>query len=86
MATARSPLYCWRAGEIEITRVLEFEAALFEPAVLYPEASPEIIRKHRTWLEPALMEPACGLLMFAFHSTVIKTPRATHPGRYVLGQ
>src|ERR1700746_2095709 len=23
------------------------------------------------------MEPACGLLMFAFHSTVIKTPRAT---------
>ena len=77
MATARSPLYCWRAGEIEITRVLEFEAALFEPAVLYPEASPEIIRKHRTWLEPALMEPACGLLMFAFHSTVIKTPRAT---------
>jgi hypothetical protein len=67
----------WRLGEIEITRVLEFEAALFEPAVLYPEATAEIIERHRTWLEPSLMEPASGRLVFAFHSTIIKTPHAT---------
>jgi glyoxylase-like metal-dependent hydrolase (beta-lactamase superfamily II) len=64
-------------GEVEIARVLEFEAALFDPVVLYPEVSPEIIKQHRTWLEPRLMDPAGGLLVFAFHSTVIKTSRAT---------
>ena len=77
MTAISSPNYRWRVGEIEITRVLEFEAALFEPAVIYPEASPEIIARHRTWLEPTLMDPASGLLVFAFHSTVIRTPRAT---------
>jgi glyoxylase-like metal-dependent hydrolase (beta-lactamase superfamily II) len=71
------PIYRWSVGEIEIARVLEFEAALFEPTMLYPEASSEIIERHRAWLEPKLMDPASGLLSFAFHSTVIKTPRAT---------
>jgi glyoxylase-like metal-dependent hydrolase (beta-lactamase superfamily II) len=71
------PIYRWRVGEVEIARVLEFEAALFEPTMLYPEASAEIIERHRAWLEPKLMDPATGQLTFAFHSTVIKTPRAT---------
>src|SRR6266446_6385458 len=77
MTARSSPNYRWRVGAVEITRVLEFEAALFEPAVIHPEASPEIIARHRTWLEPSLMDPASGLLVFAFHSTVIRTPRAT---------
>jgi hypothetical protein len=77
MKATTSPIYRWRVGEIEITRVLEFEAALFEPAVIHPEASPEIIERHRIWLEPTLMDPGSELLIFAFHSTVIKTPRAT---------
>jgi hypothetical protein len=40
MQVTTSPIYRWRVGEVEITRVLEFEAALFEPAVIHPEASP----------------------------------------------
>ena len=67
MTPISSPNYRWRVGEVEITRVLEFEAALFEPAVIHPEASPEIIARHRTWLEPTLMNPA------SCHPT-------THPG------
>jgi len=77
MTVTSSPLYRWHVGEVEITRVLEFEAALFEPAVLYPEVSLEVVRRHRGWLEPTLMDPASGLLVFAFHSTVVRTPRAT---------
>ena len=69
--------YRWRLGEMEIARVLEFEAALFEPAVLYPDVTPETIERHRSWLEPTLMDPVSGLMAFAFHSTVIKTPHAT---------
>jgi glyoxylase-like metal-dependent hydrolase (beta-lactamase superfamily II) len=72
-----NPIYRWRVGEIEIARVLEFEAALFELTMLYPEATHEIIERHRTWLEPTLMDPATGQLIFAFHSVVIKTRRAT---------
>src|SRR5216683_2471512 len=77
MTAIGSPNYRWRVGEVEITRVLEFEAALFEPAVIHPEASLEIIERHRIWLAPRFMDPVSGLLIFAFHSTVIKTPRAT---------
>ena len=43
MKATTSPIYRWRVGEVEITRVVEFEAALFEPAVIHPEASPKII-------------------------------------------
>jgi hypothetical protein len=32
MKVTTSPIYRWRVGEVEITRVLDFEAALFEPA------------------------------------------------------
>ena len=77
MKATTSPIYRWRVGEIEITRVLEFEAALFEPAVIHPEVCPEIIERHHSWLTPRLMDPVSGLMIFAFHSTVIKTPRAT---------
>ena len=61
-----NPIYRWRAGEVEIFRVLEFEAALFEPTMLYPEASPEIIERHRSWLEPTLMDSASGSLFSRF--------------------
>jgi hypothetical protein len=52
-------------GEVEITRMLEFEAALFEPPVIYPEISREIIERHRAWLEPTLMDPISGLMIFS---------------------
>jgi len=44
MTAISSPNYRWRVGEVEITRVLEFEAALFEPAVIHPKASPRSLR------------------------------------------
>ena len=77
MKTTASPIYRWRIGGVEITRVLEFEAALFDPAVIHPEVSSEIIERHQSWLAPTSMDPVSGLMIFAFHSTVIKTPRAT---------
>jgi hypothetical protein len=51
MSATNGPIYRWRVGEIEITRVLEFETALFEPSVIHPEASAEIVKRHQTWLE-----------------------------------
>ncbi len=77
MKATSSPVQRWRIGEVEITRVLEFEAALFEPTVIHPAACSEIIEKNRIWLEPNLLDPESGLLVCACHSTIIQTPRAT---------
>src|SRR5689334_22579770 len=52
MRATASPICRWQVGEVEITRVLEFESALFDPAVIYPASSPAIVERHRAWLEP----------------------------------
>jgi hypothetical protein len=85
LPTSRSS-YRWRLGDIEVTRVLEFEAALFEPAVIHPDVKPEIIERHRSWLEPTLLNRDSGLMVFAFHSTVNKDATRDHPRRHLLGQ
>jgi len=61
MGATLSPIYRWRVGEVEITRVLEFEAALFNAAVIHPEASADIIERHRNWLTPTLMDQSAVL-------------------------
>ncbi len=66
----------WQLGEVRIARVLEFEQPLIAPAALLPEADDAIIARHRDWLEPDLLDPATGLLVVAFHSFVITTPRS----------
>ena len=86
MTAIGSPIYRWRIGEVEITRVLEFEAALFEPAVLYPEAPSEIIERHCTWLEPPLMDPASGPARLRVSQHGSKDTARDHPGRHLLGQ
>jgi glyoxylase-like metal-dependent hydrolase (beta-lactamase superfamily II) len=67
----------WRVGEVEIRRVLEHESPWVVPSILYPEVKPEIIRRHRSWLEPRLLDPVTGKLIIAFHSFVIRTPQHT---------
>lgn len=67
----------WRIGNVTITRVLEFEMPFVAPAMLYPELIPEIIDRHRSWLEPNLLDPMTGRMTIAFHSVVIRTPQHT---------
>lgn len=67
----------WRIGEVTITRVLEFEMPFVAPDILYPESMREMIERHRSWLEPELLDPATGRLVLAFHSLIIETPRHT---------
>ena len=76
MANLRSKHVCNEAPDkskrhlvIVFQNALEFEAALFEPAVIHPEVSAEIVKRHRAWLQPTLMDPVGGLMVFAFHST-----------------
>jgi glyoxylase-like metal-dependent hydrolase (beta-lactamase superfamily II) len=65
----------WQLGDVEISRVIEFECPLLDPFVLFPDADREVLESHNEWLEPELRDPATGLLILAFHSFVIRTPR-----------
>ncbi|MBT5649032.1 MAG: MBL fold metallo-hydrolase [Rhodospirillaceae bacterium] len=65
----------WQIGEVEIQRVVEFEAPLLDTFAIYPDADAETLARHKSWLEPRLQDPETGLLILAFHTFVIRTPR-----------
>ena len=65
----------WEIGEVEITRVIEFEAPLLDPITLFPDADARTVASHKSWLQPRLQEPKTGLLVLAFHTFIIRTPR-----------
>ena len=65
----------WKIGEVEIQRVVEFESPLLDPFALFPDASADVLERHKSWLQPRLWDPASGLFVLAFHSFVIRTPR-----------
>ena len=66
----------WLYGDILIERVLDFDGPGLDPFVLLPDLTPEILERHRHWLEPGLLDRATGRLMCSFHSFVVRTPRS----------
>ena len=67
----------WTLDKIKVERVVEFQGALFDPAVLFPLSTPAAIEAHRHWLEPELMDPQSKLLVLSFHTFVVRTPHHT---------
>ena len=66
----------WLYGDILIERVLDFDGPGLDPFVLLPDLTPEILERHRHWLEPGLLDRATGRLMSSFHSFIVRTPRS----------
>ncbi|MBI4292652.1 MAG: hypothetical protein HY661_14345 [Betaproteobacteria bacterium] len=65
----------WKFGENTIDRVVESEMPRCVPSVLLPDVTPEIVERHRHWLEPYMLDPNTGqLILYTF---VIRTPRST---------
>ena len=46
----------WQIGEVEIQRVVEFEAPVLDPFAIYPDADAETLARHKSWLEPRLLQ------------------------------
>jgi glyoxylase-like metal-dependent hydrolase (beta-lactamase superfamily II) len=65
----------WRVGDVEVSRIPEFEVPLFDPAFIYPDLPRERLDSHRSWLEPRLLDPATGKLVLSIHAFVIRTRR-----------
>jgi len=64
----------WRLGEVEVTRILENERPFASPFDLFPDLTPEMLARHRKWMEPTMLDPATGQVIIAFHSFLIRTP------------
>ncbi len=60
----------WKIGDVTVTRVLETEAPL-PPVELLPEATPEAVAPHRSWLEPGFLDPD-GNLVLSIHGLVVE--------------
>jgi glyoxylase-like metal-dependent hydrolase (beta-lactamase superfamily II) len=67
----------WRFGEVTIDRVLELERTIFPLTTLYPTSREELLAPHLSWLSPRTIDPGTGLLVLAFHTFVVRTPRRT---------
>jgi len=61
----------WSVGDVRITRVEELVAPM-PPTHLLPEATPEALRRHASWLEPHFVD-AEGNLLLSIHGLVIES-------------
>ncbi len=66
-----------RCGLIEIQAVEEWTGLYRDPLEMYPDATPEIVARHRDWLVPETMDAETGRMIFAFQSYLLRTPRCT---------
>jgi glyoxylase-like metal-dependent hydrolase (beta-lactamase superfamily II) len=64
----------FRIGDMTIHRIVESEAPFMEAVEFLPGLTPEVLDEHRSWLEPAALEPATGKLIFCFQSYLVRTP------------
>ena len=64
-------LMSWTIGDVRVTRILETEATL-PAAELFPEATPEALARHATWLAPHFLHEQ-GQITLAIQGLVIES-------------
>ena len=64
-------------GDVTIDSIFESGGPYRDPLEVYPDATPEIVDRHRSWMVPNLMVEETGFLILAFQSYLIRTPRCT---------
>ena len=62
-----------QCGSIEIQAVEEWSGLYRDPLEMYPDATPEIVARHRDWLVPEAMDAETGRMLFAFQSYLLRT-------------
>jgi len=66
-----------RIGDIHIQRIVELEEPFIPVGRMFPDAKPEAIAPHRSWLEPWALCPDSGRLMLPVQSYLLQTSRHT---------
>ena len=66
-----------QCGLFEIQAVEEWSGLYRNPLEMYPDATPEIVDRHRDWLVPEALDSETGQMLFAFQSYLVRTGRYT---------
>lgn len=64
-----------RLGEVTVQSITEWSGPYRDPLRMYPEATPEIVARHRPWMEPECFDGE--RMIFAFQSFLVRAPRQT---------
>lgn len=62
----------WQIGDVRVVRIEETVAAL-PPDGLLPDANPEALEPHRSWLEPGFLDHD-GNFLLSIHGLVVEAP------------
>lgn len=63
--------------DVRIDRIVEMQAALFDPLTFFPDLTPAMLEVHSAWLTPSALDPATGKMILCVQSYVIRTPHHT---------
>jgi len=66
-----------KLGAFTLERLVESEEPLVEPAVFFPQSTPEIFAEHAHWLQPTHVCPTSGKLILCMQSYIVRTGRHT---------
>ncbi len=61
-----------RIGELVISRIVEDDRALFEPASFIPDSTPDAIAAERGWMGERFFDAQTGCFVLAVHSYVVR--------------
>lgn len=64
-------------GDVNVHAILEWAGAYRDPLQMYPDATREIVDRHRPWMEPECYDGEQGRMIFAFQSFLVRTGRQT---------
>lgn len=59
-------------GAVHLTRVVESEMPLLDPAEIYPDSTPALIEANLGWLAPRFYDPAARLLVITIQGFVVR--------------
>lgn len=66
-----------KIGQATIESILDFQGPVRTALDMFPDATPEIIEKHRDWMVPTFMEADTELLIMIYQSYLVRTAGIT---------
>ena len=66
-----------RLGDVEVTRVVEWEGAIAPPAAILPDGPPDVWQQNRDWLHPHFWDADADLYRAAMNTWVVRSAGRT---------
>jgi glyoxylase-like metal-dependent hydrolase (beta-lactamase superfamily II) len=63
-----------KLGNVTVHQVVEQQVALFKALEFFPTLKQEVLDEHRSWLEPAFIEPGSQKIVLCVQSYLVQTP------------